>query len=166
MKVLDLFCGCGGLSLGFEQAGYEILGGIDLNPHRQGRSNIIFPRVSPFKPIFEVLSIEAIEERIPNLAEVEVLIGGPPCQGFSSANRWTHESEDVRNRLFFEFVELADTFNPRPFSSRTFVASSRGTTDMQGIESTKFSKNVVTMSATALNASHYGVPQNSFATSL
>ena len=41
------------------------------------------------------------------------MIGGPPCQGFSSANRWTHESEDIRNRLFFEFVEIVELVKPK-----------------------------------------------------
>ena len=56
-----------------------------------------------------------------------MLIGGPPCQGF--ANRWTHDG--CRNRLFFEFVELADHIQPKAIRERS--RQSRGTTDMQGI---------------------------------
>ena len=161
MKVLDLFCGCGGLSLGFEQAGYEILGGIDLNPHAVATFQHNFPESVAIQADLEVLSIEAIEERIPNLAEVEVLIGGPPCQGFSSANRWTHESEDVRNRLFFEFVELADHIQPKAIlieNVRGIITRDNGYARDRIYQI--FQERGYNVCHRVLNASHYGVPQN------
>ena len=80
--VLDLFCGAGGMSLGFQNVGCEILGGIDNNPHAVITHNINFPNCR--------LKIKAQDIRAINLknikikpGEVDILIGGPPCQVFS-----------------------------------------------------------------------------------
>ena len=112
MKVLDLFCGCGGISLGFQQAGFTIVGGVDSNPHAVATFAHNFPSASAVQADLESMTVAQMEAQIPEFSEVNVLVGGPPCQGFSSANRWTHEEEDPRNRLFFQFVEVADALQP------------------------------------------------------
>ena len=161
MKVLDLFCGCGGLILGFEQAGFEIIGGIDINPDAIATFQLNFPHAAAIQGDLEMLSIEAIQEHIPHLAKVEVLIGGPPCQGFSSANRWTHESEDVRNRLFFEFVALADYIQPKAIlieNVRGIITKDNGYAKDRIYQI--FQERGYNVCHRVLNASHYGVPQN------
>lgn len=84
--VIDLFCGCGGLSLGFEEAGYDVLIGIDnwegalktyqLN-HKDSR--ILCADLATLLP-------QTVEEKI-STTEVDVIIGGPPCQGFYIAGK-------------------------------------------------------------------------------
>ena len=101
--VLDLFCGCGGLSLGFEKAGYDVLLGIDIwkdaletykfNHHN---SNVLCADMSSLKGV-EVSSF--LDGK-----KVDVIIGGPPCQGFSAGNRQQIEN-DPRNKLFFEILK-------------------------------------------------------------
>ena len=113
MKVLDLFSGCGGMSLGFEQAGFEIYGGIDNNPHAVSTYQSNFPKGIAIKQDLDNIDFSEILRIFPDIENVEAIIGGPPCQGFSSANRWTHETEDQRNRLFFAFVEFVDRIQPK-----------------------------------------------------
>lgn len=113
MKVLDLFSGCGGLSLGFKQAGFEIYGGIDNNPDAVNTYQNNFPESIAIKQDLDSIDFSEILKLLPDIEDVEVLIGGPPCQGFSSANRWTHETDDQRNRLFFAFVEFVDLIAPK-----------------------------------------------------
>ena len=113
MKVLDLFSGCGGLSLGFEQAGFEIYGGIDNNPDAVNTFQHNFPKSIALKQDLEKADFSEISKLMPDIQDVEALIGGPPCQGFSAANRWTHETDEQRNRLFFAFVEFVDRIKPK-----------------------------------------------------
>ena len=163
MKILDLFCGCGGLSLGFHQAGYEIVGGVDINPHAIATFQYNFPQSVAIQGDLEELSIEDIEKLIPNLVDVEVLIGGPPCQGFSSANRWTHETEDIRNRLFFEFVELAEHIQPKAIiieNVRGIITKDNGYAKDRIYQI--FQERGYNVCHRVLNASDYGVPQNRF----
>ena len=112
MKVIDLFCGCGGLSKGFSLAGYDIVAGIDFNK----------PAIETFKRNFkdskaicaDLSSLDefAIEKMIGEIKDIDIIIGGPPCQGFSSANRYAMESLDPRNKLFFEFLKFVDLAKP------------------------------------------------------
>ena len=149
--------------MGFQQAGFEIIGGIDIDQHAVATFKHNFPQSVGIQADLEMLSIEAIEEHIPNLADVEVLIGGPPCQGFSSANRWTHESEDVRNRLFFEFVELADYIRPKAIlieNVRGIITRDNGYARDRIYQI--FEERGYHVCHRVLNASDYGVPQNRF----
>ena len=103
LKVLDLFCGCGGLSSGFEQAGYQIIGGIDFNQAAIDTFNYNFKDAKGVCCDLLDIGFEKIKECFGKISDVDVIIGGPPCQGFSAANR--HQSgEDPRNKLFYEFV--------------------------------------------------------------
>ncbi len=112
MGVLDLFCGCGGLSKGFEMAGYEILIGIDndksaLNTFENNHENA--------KTMGE--DITKVEGKdILDMTEgrnIDIVLGGPPCQGLSlSGPRKFH---DPRNRLFLSYVKLADQLKPYAF---------------------------------------------------
>lgn len=112
-NVLDLFCGCGGLSEGFKLAGYNIVGGIDFN---QAAINTYNHNFGPGKGLCcDLLDMDdnAVKKEADKLGNVDVIIGGPPCQGFSSANRYKIEGDDPRNKLFFEFVKFVDALNPK-----------------------------------------------------
>ena len=113
MKVLDLFCGCGGLSLGFEQAGFTIYGGVDFNQSAIDTYHKNFPNSKAI--CFDLLNMSKneIAKQFPDLDSVDVIIGGPPCQGFSSANRYQKEGKDPRNKLFFQFVKFVDIVLPK-----------------------------------------------------
>ena len=102
--VVELFCGCGGTSLGFEMAGFHIaLGGdihapsIETFQHNHPKSSTILGDVKKIKPT-------QIQEILGN-RKVDVLIAGVPCQGFSLNNRKRHQQDD-RNFLYQEFIRF------------------------------------------------------------
>lgn len=111
-KVLDLFCGAGGFSLGFHLAGYDVIGGVEFNKaaHLSHKAN--FPDGNDFLGDIQTLTDEEVIERYTG---VDVIIGGPPCQGFSSANRMSYLNEESqkRNRLFFEFIRFVKLLQPQ-----------------------------------------------------
>jgi DNA (cytosine-5)-methyltransferase 1 len=163
MKVLDLFSGCGGLSLGFEQAGFEIYGGVDNNSHAIATFQHNFPNSIALEADLELFDTANIAIHFPEYYSVDVLIGGPPCQGFSSANRWTHETDSKRNRLFFEFVEFVELINPMAVvieNVRGIVTRDNGYAKNRIYEI--FNGLGYKVNHCVLNASDYGVPQKRF----
>jgi len=92
MNVLDLFCGCGGISLGFKLSGFNIIGGVDIDPDSIKTFQRNFPES---KSICENLLDYSDKKIIEDFGdkEISVIVGGPPCQGFSSANRWQKEQK-------------------------------------------------------------------------
>lgn len=115
MNTIDLFSGCGGLTLGFAWAGFKSILASDIDENCQKTFATNFPQV-PFlcgdlsdftKDDFDAI----IEEQ-----DVDVIIGGPPCQGFSLANKRRNKiSEDPRNKLFYQFVKTINWYNPKAF---------------------------------------------------
>jgi DNA (cytosine-5)-methyltransferase 1 len=114
LNVLDLFCGCGGLSLGFENAGYNILMGIDLwedalitFQRNHMDSAIMHGDLSEFTG-------EDIQKKLGcNRDDIDVIIGGPPCQGFSLSGK--RDLDDPRNKLYKAFVRTVEYFKPKIF---------------------------------------------------
>lgn len=111
LTVVDMFCGCGGLSRGFMDAGYEVLIGVDheeaaLKSFEANHGNAKALKKDLFLP-------EAIDEIIESLGnrKVDVLVGGPPCQGFSLAG--PRNEEDERNTLYKAMVKLASKLKPK-----------------------------------------------------
>ena len=111
LKVLDLFCGCGGLSQGFYQAGYEIYAGIDSDKDSLETFLYNFPKAKTFLGDIREFDDQFI---LSNFKDVDVLIGGPPCQGFSTANMWEKNKKfDYRNYLFKDFMNFVKLINPK-----------------------------------------------------
>ena len=110
MKVFDLFAGAGGFGLGFKLAGHELVGSIEvdgwacetLRQNTLAREEVIEADLTQF-------SFESLREL---RGDIDVLIGGPPCQGFSVAGPHKDPS-DPRNSLFKEFVRAAAYLEPR-----------------------------------------------------
>ncbi len=110
--VIDLFSGCGGLSYGFIEAGYDVLLGIDN--WRDAILTFENNHVSS-KGIVADLFIETPEDisRKTGIDKVDVIIGGPPCQGFSIAGK--RIIDDERNQLYKSFVGFVDFYKPKAF---------------------------------------------------
>lgn len=113
LNVIDLFCGCGGLSKGFEMAGYNILLGIDNN----APALLTFERnhkgsVGVNADLSNPKTFDTIEE-IVNGRSIDVIIGGPPCQGFSLTG--PRQFDDERNKLYLAMIETVRRFKPRAF---------------------------------------------------
>lgn len=108
MRTVDLFCGCGGLSLGFQRAGYEIVGAFD------SWKPAINCYLNNFGHNAQCLDLS---EKIKSLKEISVLkpdiiIGGPPCQDFSSAG---NREEGDRAELTKRFAEIVNSIKPKYF---------------------------------------------------
>ena len=157
-NVIDLFCGCGGFSLGFERAGYNVLLGIDIwkdalvtyaNNHSGSKTlNADLSSVQP-KDVEDLL----------NGKKVDVIIGGPPCQGFSIAGK--RIVDDDRNRLYKSFVAFVDFFKPKAFVLENVPnILSMGDGIIRDSIVSDFSELGYTVDYKVLTASDYGVPQN------
>ena len=115
LTFIDLFCGAGGLSLGFKKAGFKHLLGIDVLPEMCDTysKNIGKCKVADIKKLHRQDVLREIGDQ-----KVDVVVGGPPCQGFSSANfkNWNQGIiNDPRNNLIFEFARIVKERKPKAF---------------------------------------------------
>lgn len=123
LTFIDAFAGCGGLSLGLLQAGLEGLFAIERDEFAfetlkanlvepKSRHRFKWPRWLPKEPIAIEDLLERHASRLVALrGKVDLLVGGPPCQGFSSAGRRKHD--DPRNKLFASYVQLVELLQPK-----------------------------------------------------
>lgn len=112
-NVLDLFCGCGGLSKGFEMAGYNVLVGVDfeqsaLNTFNHNHNGAVGMRLD----LSKTESFDAIDLELKG-RPVDVIIGGPPCQGFSLSG--PRNFDDERNKLYLAMIETVRRYQPKAF---------------------------------------------------
>lgn len=113
-KVIDLFCGVGGLSLGAARAGFEIVGAIDNDKRAIVAHKNNFPGSIHIAADIRKLKANKLLELIGSKREeIEAVIGGPPCQGFSRIGR--RDPEDQRNSLFYHFFRIVSEIRPRFF---------------------------------------------------
>lgn len=163
LTVIDLFCGTGGFSKGFENTGlYKVLFGIDLLPHavetfkrnHSGATGIAGDvRGYPAERVAAELDLRP--------GDVDVVIGGPPCQGFSSIRpHRARADEDPRNALFENFAHYVDFLRPRAFVMENVVglATHRDGSALEAIQ-LAFDAAGYDTDWRLLNAAHFGVPQ-------
>ena len=113
-NVLDLFCGAGGLSLGFKMANFDIIGGIDFDQEALNTHKLNFEEGYHFCGDISTLDNDFVLANFDG--KVDVIIGGPPCQGFSVANKQQKDIEcDERNKLFYEFIRFVRLLKPKAF---------------------------------------------------
>lgn len=159
-RFIDLFCGCGGLSEGFVLAGFDCVGGVDFNQSAIDTYNHNFTHSNGVCCDLLEMSNDQISKEFGDLSDIDVIIGGPPCQGFSAANRYKHEGDDPRNKLFFEFVRFVDMANPKAIlieNVRGIVTKDNGYAKDRIYEI--FESRGYHVSHMILDASDYGVPQ-------
>lgn len=113
-KVVDLFCGAGGLSKGFLDAGYDVVLGIDYDDaaletfqKNHGSTTAMKLDLYNHKNIEKI--VDFLKER--NIENLDVLVGGPPCQGFSYAGKM--DINDKRNFLYIAMVKLTERLRPK-----------------------------------------------------
>lgn len=156
--VVELFCGCGGTSVGFEMAGFQIAVGADMlkpaidtfgNNH-EGVSTILgdIHKVEPLQ-ILDLL----------NGAQVDVLIGGVPCQGFSLNNRKRH-LDDQRNKLYLEFIRFVRALHPRAVVLENVSGMKSSGDIVHVIERDLSEASGMVVRSQFLYAPDYGVPQS------
>jgi DNA (cytosine-5)-methyltransferase 1 len=106
-RVLDLFCGAGGLSEGFRQAGFTIVGGIDFDE----ACVRTFARNHPSALAVRADIADVGPQLLDEIGPVDVLVGGPSCQGFSTHGK--RQETDPRNQLFREYLRIAEYVMPK-----------------------------------------------------
>lgn len=156
MKMVDLFCGAGGLSLGFTQEGFVSVLANDI----QECCVDTYSHNHPETPYTNIL-LGDINEIIPNIVkltdnqQIDIVVGGPPCQGFSIANR-QRLIDDPRNHLYKSYVEVVDEVRPSFF----VMENVKGMLSVANQVVEDFKKIGYTVSYKVLNAKDFGVPQN------
>ena len=119
LKVIDLFAGCGGLSLGFKNAGFDVLSHVEIDEtccqtlinNQINKEPVIKFDITKHNELYDIL-------RRNNIQKLDGIIGGPPCQAYSIAGRNKEENkmdEDPRNFLFESFDSLLQRFKPKFF---------------------------------------------------
>ena len=112
--AIDLFAGAGGLTLGFEQAGFDVVASVEIDPIHAAVHRFNFPRCAIVpKSIADVTGAELRKVAGIGSRKVDVIFGGPPCQGFSLIGH--RMFDDPRNSLVREFVRIVDELKPSYF---------------------------------------------------
>ena len=158
MNVIDLFCGCGGLSYGFEKAGFDILLGIDNDLKALQTFSSNHKGVKTICGDITEITHENIKKIIGN-KEIDVIIGGPPCQGMSISG--PRKFDDPRNKLYLSYIRLVDEIRPKAFIIENvpgLVSLFNGKIKDSIIE--KFTLMGYQITYKILCAADYGVPQN------
>lgn len=159
---IDLFAGAGGLSLGFEQAGFDVVAAVEIDPIHAAVHKYNFPRCGTIcKSVIE-LSGEEIRARagIGN-REIDVVFGGAPCQGFSMIGK--RAFDDPRNQLVYHFVRLVVELKAKYFvfeNVRGLTFGKHRSFLQEVIDEFKKSGYSVVEPFRVLNAAKYGVPQD------
>lgn len=163
-SVIDLFCGTGGFSYGMEKSGrnFSTLFGVDLLPvaietFRRNHKNA----VALCKDIRKLRRSVVAEQTKLRRGKVDVIVGGPPCQGFSSIRPFrSSNDDDPRNSLFEEYASFVNFFRPTVFVIENVVglATHKDGSTIDAMQEC-FNSLGYDCDWRILNAAHYGVPQ-------
>ena len=159
MNVIDLFAGCGGLSLGFEMENFNVLLAIEKDEWAAETYKKNHPITNVI--IDDITKITNLENLLPKNTTIDGIIGGPPCQGFSlSGNR---DKNDPRNSLFMDFVRFVNFFKPKFFvmENVTGILSMKTKENMlvKDLILQEYDKAGYNVKICKLNAADFGVPQ-------
>jgi DNA (cytosine-5)-methyltransferase 1 len=113
LSVADLFCGAGGLSMGFRSAGFRVTAGTDHDPDAIATYAANFPEAGAL--CGDIRDPELHERLREAVADADVLVGGPPCQAFSQVRNHVRLIDDPRNSLYREFVATVASVLPDAF---------------------------------------------------
>lgn len=159
--VVDLYSGVGGLSLGLEQAGFHVVAGVEIEEIAGRYAQFNFPStkmlygetsgdVKRFTP-------EMYEAVVGNPEGLFLVVGGPPCQGFSVAGK--KRKDDPLNDLVLEFARVVDTFRPQAFLMENVPGLKTSDSPMLGRALKKMAANYDIVGPAELKAWEFGVPQ-------
>lgn len=158
MNCIDLFCGCGGLSLGFEKAGINVLVGIDNWKDAITTFNYNHKNSKGICADLSTLEPSEVEQELHGKT-IDLIIGGPPCQGFSVAGK--RIVDDERNKLYKNFVRFVEYYKPKAFMMENVPnILSIGEGIVRDSIVKDFSDLGYKVVYKVLIASNYGTPQN------
>ena len=156
--VLDLFCGCGGLSLGFKRAGYNVLGGVD---HDKSALLTYEANLKAHAMELDLFDDEWVQRcaKIIGTNSVDVIVGGPPCQGFSLTG--TRIADDPRNKLYNAMFVALKYFKPKV----VLIENVKGMATLYGGKAKQqvykeYKRHGYNVTSEILDSAQYGVPQH------
>lgn len=157
-KIIDLFCGCGGLSRGFEMAGFDVEVAVDVWEDAIKTYNHNHKNPVAICEDIHNLNDEYLNEIVEH-GEVVGVIGGPPCQGYSTVG--TRDINDPRNHLYLEYCRIVEKVNPEFF----VIENVKGLITLGGGAFkddilNRFENLGYHVEYKILNAANYGIPQN------
>ena len=158
ISVIDFFSGCGGLSYGFLKAGYEVLLGVDNDKAALKTFKLNHPGAEIIEGDIRSLSAKEVLKAA-GKKQIDVIIGGPPCQGFSLSG--PRKFDDSRNDLYLSFIRMVEEIRPKAFLIENvpgLVGLYKGQIKDEIIR--RFSGLGYNVSYEVLNAANYGVPQS------
>jgi DNA (cytosine-5)-methyltransferase 1 len=165
LKLFDLFCGTGGFSKGFEKsnnARYQTLLGVDILPVSVKTFRLNHPAAVAIPSDIRRLRCDDLQGRLQlKPGELDLIIGGPPCQGFSSIRPFrSSDINDSRNNLFEQFANFVNFFRPHALVIENVVGLA---THNNGSTLARMQECFTTLGYDCdwriLNAAHFGVPQ-------
>lgn len=156
-NIIDLFAGAGGLSLGAARAGFNVVAAVEIEAHAMASHRVNFPHTVHIQRDIMTLSGDELLQ----LAEIQRhelagIIGGPPCQGFSSIGQG--DVDDIRNRLFIKFFELIEELQPTFFVAENVPGIMKQKYDEIRNEAFEHVANYHMLEPICVNASEYGAP--------
>lgn len=162
LKGIDLFCGCGGISAGLRDSGVSILAGVDVEPKYLCTFTRNFPESVTLCQDLSTFEPKRLADRL-GLArgELDILAGGPPCQGFSkNIPRKNRAQESDNNLLVRTFLDYCETLHPKMILMENVAEMRNGfdqtyTTEIQQ----RLERLGYDVAHSVLNAADYGVPQ-------
>ena len=168
LKALSLFTGAGGMDIGFQSQGFNVVAGIELDPSccETLRTNMGIPIIEG--DIRDIDGVELLNELKLKVGELDLVFGGPPCQPFSLAGN-RKGLDDTRGQLVGEFIRIVKELKPKSFVLENvsgMVSWSKGQVIQMIVDEFKgnmlFDKKHISYKVThkVLDASNYGVPQH------
>ena len=162
MTALSLFSGCGGFSLGFSAAGFLVKGYLELESDLRKIYKLNFPDSIELGGDITEINARLLANYKERIGDVDVIIGGPPCQGFSLSGK--RQIDDPRNVLFKHYLQFVDVFRPKAaVLENVRLLTSMKNPDGQFIKdeiSEEFRKHGYHIKCFEINAKDYGIPQH------
>ena len=156
--AVDLFAGAGGMSIGARQIGLHVAYSVEVDPNAAATYSWNHPETIMIQRDVRTVTADHLLDR-PN-RHVDILFGGPPCQGFSTSNQKTRSSANPVNWLFTEYVRLVGEMEPNwvIFENVKGLAETERGFFLRTVKES-FSRLGYTITVFVLNAADYGVPQ-------
>ncbi len=159
---IDLFAGAGGLSLGFEQAGFDVAAAVEIDPIHCATHEFNFPKSTAIcASVIDLTGVEIRRRAALGKTDIDVVFGGAPCQGFSLMGK--RSFDDPRNQLVFHYVRLVNELRPKycvfeNVKGLTLGAHARFLAEI--VEALQASGYDVLLPCQVLNAADFSVPQD------
>lgn len=155
MKAISLFSGAGGMDVGFKKAGFNVVAANEIDKH----ACQTFRHNHPETQLFEG-DIDQLKDQLNQFKNIDLIFGGPPCQGFSVAGKM--DLNDPRSQLIFSFCSVIEAIKPRGFIMENVksLSSLAKFEEVRHALLARFQKAGYTVTQHILNAKEFGVPQS------